>query len=141
MKAKSHFVLWVVLVFGGFLLGFVPEYMKNRNLQAELQGPQKIIDSLQLQIQLGELRDAASLMVLELSRQNFGLARDHSVEYYTKLKDLIDAGPEPALKKSLEELAATRDAIDKELTNSTPGSLAATQALLVKTIEVTRSGK
>ena len=138
MKAKAHFTLWVVLLLGGFLVGFVPEYMKNRDLRAQLQEPQKIIDALRLQAQLGQLRDAASLMILDVSRQNFGLARDHSVEYYTKLKELIDANPDPALKKSLEELAATRDDIDKELANTTPGSLAASQSLLLKTIEVTR---
>jgi hypothetical protein len=141
MKAKAHFTLWVVLLLGGFLVGYVPKYMENRDLRAELQEPQKIIDALRLQAQLGQLRDAASLMILEVSRQNFGLARDHSVEYYTKLKELIDAGPDPALKKSLEELAATRDDIDKELANTTPGSLAASQSLLLKTIELTRSVK
>jgi len=39
-------------------LGFVPEYLKNRNLQAELQNPQKMIDGLKQQLQMSDLRDA-----------------------------------------------------------------------------------
>jgi len=42
--------------------------------------PQKTISSLKLQVQLAELRDTASLVLLELSRQNYGLARDYSGE-------------------------------------------------------------
>ena len=57
---RVHVTLWFVLLIGGFLLGFVPEYLKNRNLQAELQNPQKMIDGLKQQLQMSDLRDAAS---------------------------------------------------------------------------------
>src|SRR5262245_61783784 len=138
---RVHVTIWIVLLVGGFLLGFVPEYLKNRELRTQLQDPQKTIASLKLQAQLAELRDTASLVLLELSRQNYGLARDHSGQYYEKLKEATEAVQDPALKKSLEDLQATRETIAAQLAAATAASLTAWQPVLSKTYEVTRNVK
>src|SRR5438094_6626911 len=138
---RVHVTLWFVLLIGGFLLGFVPEYLKNRNLQAELQNPQKMIDGLKQQLQMSDLRDAASLMLLELSRQNYGLARDYSNQYYSKLNDAAHAVQDANLKKLLEELATTRDSLATSLSTANPSSLTASQPIVLRTFEVTRTAK
>ena|SRR5579862_4673785 len=134
-----HIALWVILLGGGFLLGFVPEYRKNRELAAQLESPQKTIDALKQQIELGELRDDAGLMLLELSRQNYGLARDHASSYYNKLNDLISESQDESLKKSLTELSATRDSLVLSLATATSISLTAAQPIVSRTFEVTRN--
>ena len=136
---RVHVTLWFVLLIGGFLLGFVPEYLKNRNLQAELQNPQKMIDGLKQQLQMSDLRDAASLMLLELSRQNYGLARDYSRQFYSKLNDTIETVQDPVLKKSLQDVAATRESITAELATANPTAFTTSQPVVLKTFEVTRS--
>jgi hypothetical protein len=138
---RVHVTLWLVLLIGGFLAGYIPEYLKNRDLRAQLENPQKAIDSLNLQLQLGELRDDASLGLLEMSRQNYGLARDHIGEYYGKLKDLSESVQDPALKKSLQDLSATHDTITADLATANASSLAAWQPIVLKTYETTRNVK
>ena len=133
-----HLTLWVILLVGGFLLGFVPEYRKNRELASQLESPLKTIDALKLQLQLGELRDNAGLMLLELSRQNYGLARDHASTYYSKLNDLLSESRDESLKKSLTELSATRDSLMMSLSTATSSSLTAAQPIVLRTFEVTR---
>ena len=134
-----HIALWVILLAGGFLLGFVPEYRKNRELAAQLESPLKTIDALKLQLELGELRDDAGLMLLELSRQNYGLARDYASTYYDKLNDLISESRNESLKKSLTELSATRDSLMVSLGAATSNSLTAAQPIVLRTFEVTRN--
>lgn len=138
---RVHVTLWLVLLIAGLAAGFIPEYLKNRELRSELENPQKTIDALNLQIQLGELRDTASLALLEISRQNFGLARDHVSDYYSKLMNLTDAVQDPALKKSLQDLSATRDSITANLTTTNAASLTAWQPVVLKTFEVTKNAK
>src|SRR5215472_14651888 len=121
---RAHVTLWLLLLMIGLAVGFVPEYLKNRDLRAELANPQKTIDALNLQIQLAQLRDEASMGLLEISRQNFGLARDHVGDYYTKLKDLSDNVQDPNLKKSLQDLSMTRDTITADLATTTGAALA-----------------
>ncbi len=138
---KVHVSLWIILLVGGFLGGFVPEYLKNRELRAELENPQKTIDALQLQVRLAELRDLSSQTLLELSRQNYGLARDYSGQFYARLKDLTDTVQDPNLKKSLQDLAATHDAFTTNLAEPSPASLTAWQPIVMKTFESTRNFK
>src|SRR5689334_2154463 len=95
---RVHVTVWIVLLIGGFLAGYIPEYLKNRDLRAQLETPQKTIDTLKMQNQFGDLRDEASMALLEMSRQNYGLARDHINEYYARLKDLTDMVQDPNLK-------------------------------------------
>src|SRR5262249_24460150 len=138
MKMKGHLTVWVILLLGGFLLGFVPEYLKNRALQAELQNPQKTIDALKLQVQLGDIRDLASLTLLELSRQNYGLARDYLGQYYNKLKEAVDTVQDAGLKKALEELANTQESLISASAGANQNSLTAMQPIVAKTFQVTR---
>ena len=138
---RVHVSIWLVLLIGGFLLGFAPEYLRNRDLHAQLENPQKTIDALKLQLQMSDLRDTASLMVLELSRQNYGLARDYSGQFYGKLKDLTDMAQDPALKKSLEDLSATRETLTAQLATANPAALTSSQPLVLKTFEVTKNIK
>src|SRR5215831_8834858 len=134
---RVHVTLWLVLLISGFLGGYIPQYLKNRDLRAELENPQKTIDSLRLQLQLGELRDDASLALLEMSRQNYGLARDHIGDYYGKLKDLSESVQDPALKKSLQDLLATHDTITTNLSTISPSTLTAWEPIVLKTYETT----
>ena len=135
---RVHVMLWAVLLLVGLGVGFVPEYLKNRELRAQLENPQKTIDALNLQIQFSNLRDDASQVLLELSRQNFGLAREHLNDYYMRLKDLTDAVQDPALKKSLQDLAETRGAITADLAVANNNALTAWQPVVLKTFEVTK---
>jgi hypothetical protein len=138
---KVHVTLWIVLLVGGFLLGFVPQYLKNRELQRLLENPQRRIAVLEAQVQMSEVRDLASLMLLELTRQNYGLARDHAAEFYSRLKAAADSVQDAALKKSLEELEATQASFTGDLSAANPSSLTAAQPIVSKTFEVTRSVK
>ena len=138
---RVHVTLWLVLLLIGLGVGFVPQYLKTRELRAELENPQKTIDALNLQIQLGQLRDEASMALLEISSQNFGLARDHVAEYYTKLKDLSDNAQDPMLKKSLQDLSMTRDAVTTDLATATGAALTAWQPIVRKTFDATKNVK
>jgi hypothetical protein len=135
---RVHVTLWIVLVIAGLALGFIPEYLKNRELRGQLENPQKTIDTLNYQIQLGDLRDASSLALLEISRQNFGLAREHVNDYYIKLMSLTDGMQDPAMKKSLQDLSSTHDGITTALTTANASSLTAWQPVVLKTFEVTK---
>jgi len=136
---RARVSLWLVLLIGGFFLGFIPEYLKNRALRSQLESPQKTIDALKLQFQLSELRDQASLTLIEITRQNYGLAKDYAAQYYSKLDELLESVQDQVLKKSLQELAATRNSLIDALATATPASLTVAQPIVLKTFEVTRN--
>jgi len=137
---RARIIFWLVVLIGAFLLGFVPEYLKNRDLQSQLESPRKTIDELKQQLQMSELRDQASLILIEISRQNYGLARDHAGQYYETLNKLIESVQNQTLKKSLQDLATTRDSLTEALTTPTPpAALSAAQQIVLKTFELTKT--
>jgi hypothetical protein len=135
---RGRIILWLVLFIAGFLLGFVPEYLKVRDLRSQLENPRKTIETLKLQLQMSDLRDEASLISIEVSRQNYGLARDYAGQYYTRLNEVIESVQDQAVKKSLEELATTRESVMQALMTATPAASTATQPVVLKTFDVTR---
>jgi hypothetical protein len=135
---RGRITLWLVLLIGAFLVGYVPKYLENRDLRSQLENPRKMIDALKLQLQLSELRDLASLMLIEVSRQNYGLARDYAGQYYSRLNEVIESVQDQAMKKSLQELAATRDSVTDALATPSPASLNSIQPVVLKTFEVTK---
>ena len=72
--------------------------------------------------------------MLEIARQNYGLARDHLSDYYSKLTNTMNAVQDPALKKALQDLAATHDTITTNLATANAASLAAWQPIMMKTL-------
>jgi hypothetical protein len=141
MKTTGRIAVWLILLLAAFLIGFVPEYLKNRELRGQFEDGQKTLSGLQMQVQLGQLRDAANLMAFEVSRQNYGLARDYAGQFYAKLTETINSVQDPSLKKSLEEVASTRDATMQELAAPTPASLGLLQSVVLKTVDATRSAR
>ena len=135
---RSRVILWLVLLIGAFLAGYVPEYLKNVDLRTQLENPRKMIDALKLQLQLSELRDLASLMLVEVSRENYGLARDRAGQYYSRLNEVIESVQDQAMKTSLQELATTRDSVTAALATPSPASLTAIQPVVLKTFELTK---
>jgi len=135
---RGRITLWLVLLIGAFLVGYVPKYLENRDLRSQLENPRKMIDALKLQLQLSELRDLASLMLIEVSRQNYGLARDYAGQYYSRLNEVIESVQDQAMKKSLQELAATRDSVTDALATPSPASLNSIQPVVLKTFELTK---
>ena len=77
-------------------------------------------------------------MLMEISRQNYGLARDYSAQFYSKLDQAAQSVPDANLKKSLEELASTRDSVSRTLAVADSGSLATVQPVVLKTFELTK---
>jgi hypothetical protein len=75
---------------------------------------------------------------MELSQQNYGRARDYSVQFYSKLEQAVQSVPDANLKKSLEELASTRDSVSRTLAAADSGSLASVQPVVTRTFELTK---
>src|SRR5437763_10811175 len=80
-----------------FLLGFVPQYREKRRIQSELAISTE-------KLRMSELRDLAGMMLLETLRQNYGLARDYSSQYFEKLRQVSEQLENSTLKMPLQEL-------------------------------------
>jgi hypothetical protein len=114
-----------------FLLGFVPQYLQKRQAQRELAVS---IEKLKL----SELRDLAGLMLLESLRQNYGVARDYSSQYFDKLRETSEGVNNPTLKISLQKLLNDRDTVTSALSKADPASASQLQGMFAEIQTVTK---
>jgi hypothetical protein len=132
MTAKQKTITGLVILVLVFLLGFVPQYLEKRQIQSEIA-----ISSEKLK--MSELRDLAGMMLLEVLRQNYGVARDYSSQYFEKLRNTSEQVENSTLKTSLQELLNSRDTVTAALSKADPDSASQLQAMFAKTQAATKA--
>jgi hypothetical protein len=84
-------------------------------------------------------RDLAGMMLLEVLRQNYGIAKDYSSQYFEKLRETSEQVDNSTLKTSPQELLNSRDMVTAALSKADPASASQLQAIFAKTQPVTKA--
>ena len=85
---RRKLILWFVLLIVGFIIGFILQYSRLRNLQQELSVSEKRLINCQFSEQLSQLRDTATMMYLEAAQKNYGLAGEYARSFSIKRSEL-----------------------------------------------------
>jgi RecA/RadA recombinase len=130
LPVKNTIIVTAILVAAAFLAGYLPSYAKGKRLESELQV------ALQ-QNRMAQLRDLAALSYLQATQKNYGLAAATTAQYFALLPVVAAEVPNPAGKKSLQDLASSRDRITAELAKGDPAVLSSLENLLLTTRQAT----
>lgn len=110
LSAKAGGITSVVLLLGGFLGGFVPQYQRANTQEAEVQRLTAETAKLQADQRLGQMRDFVSVVYFQASLKNYGLASERAVALFKLAEELnngADEGPKPLARRVLQD----RDAL------------------------------
>ena len=88
---RQKLVLWFLLMFTGFLIGFILQYSRLQRVQEDLSASTKQLGSCQSSQQLAQLRDTTTMMYLEVVQKNYGKAGEYSGEVFVVV-GAVDAG-------------------------------------------------
>jgi len=128
---RSKFLLWFVLLIAGFLTGFILQYARLQSLRQELSAATKQLGSCQSSEQLSQLRDAATLMYLEVVQKNYGKAGEHAKEFFDQAQQIGSSTGDPALQPLLRDILASRDQITGDLAKGDAAALSGMQPVLI----------
>ncbi|MGC2182824.1 MAG: hypothetical protein WA637_06070 [Terriglobales bacterium] len=129
---QRKLVLWFVLLFVGFLAGFILQYARLQKAQQELSASTKQLGSCQAGEQLSQLRDTATAMFLEAVQKNYGKAGEDSKEFFDQAQRIQSSTGDPTLRNLLRDTLATRDQITADLAKGDAAALSEIQALVSK---------
>jgi hypothetical protein len=145
VETKHKLILWAVLFLVGFLLGFFPQYSRRAEVQdrleqtrEELRSARGEIDDLVFQLRLAEMRDLLGMLHLEATRQNFGVAADHSTRFFNLVGELAALDPDDTRRAELQRLLQGRDTVTALLAQGDPAVVAEIRSLLIRAHEATR---
>jgi hypothetical protein len=129
---RRKFVLWFVLLIGGFLTGFILQYARLQRVQQELAASTKQLGSCQSSEQLSQFRDTATKLYLETVQKNYGKAGDYSREFFDQAQRIVNSTEDPALRSLLGDILKARDQITAELAKGDAAALSEIQPVLSK---------
>lgn len=110
LSAKTGGIASVVLLLGGFLGGFVPQYQRANTQEAEVQRLTVEAGKLRAEERLGQLRDLVSVVYFQASLKNYGMASERATALFKLAEELAggaDEGPKPLARRVLQD----RDAL------------------------------
>ena len=127
---RHKLVLWFLLMFTGFLIGFILQYSRLQRVQEDLSASTKQLGSCQSSQQLAQLRDTTTMMYLEVVQKNYGKAGEYSGEVFDQAQQIAGSTEDPVLRNLLREVLVTRDQITADLAKGDPAALSEIQRLL-----------
>jgi hypothetical protein len=113
----------------GFLVGFVPQFRSASSLRNELHSRDERIRTLERDASLSRARHTASLMYLELTRRNYGIAAQHATAFFDQVRTMLSDAP-PEIRGTLERLLSQRDALTAGIAKSDPAVVGLVQNIL-----------
>src|SRR5450631_1409382 len=123
-------IIAAIVLVVAFLAGFVPQYLKVSDRDAELR-----------QARLGntsaELRDLVGLAYFQANLKNYGIAAGTTARYFNRVREVANQTPDANAKKTYEDLLISRDKITAELAKGEAGVMNDLQDLFVKTRKAT----
>jgi hypothetical protein len=138
MTRRTKLIVALAVLAVVFLLGFGPQYGKARALRNEVGAGEARIVSLQWKLKLAELRDLMGLIYLEANQKNYGVARQHSTQFFTKARQLTEETSDPGLTAMLQDILQHRDDVTAGLAEGQPAILTTIEELLRKLYKNTR---
>ena len=129
---RHKLVLWLLLLFAGFLIGFILQYSRLQRVQQELSASTKQLGSCQWSQQLSQLRDTATMMYLEVVQKNYGKAGEYSREVFDQAQQIANSTQDSALRNLLRDTLATRDQVTADLAKGDAAALSEIQPLFSK---------
>ena len=127
---RTKFVIGLILLLGGFLGGFIPQYLKARGTAEQLSNQGRELSTCRLSQQLSNLRDSAAMAYLQATQKNYGIATEYSKQLFDEAQRTASQTDDPAVRKLLEDVLAARDPIMADLANGDAAVVSKLQPLL-----------
>jgi hypothetical protein len=139
MGRKTILFEGAALVLAAFL-GFLPQYMKSRDLEHELSSMRQELASEGAQIQGDDLDLLIGYVYLQTSQKNYGLASESSTKFFDRVRAMAGQVSDPNRQKFLQAALSKRDAVIAGLAKGDPGTAADVQELFESALETTPAG-
>jgi hypothetical protein len=111
MNQKTLLIVGGGLVVATFLLGFVPQYLKARDLDNQLGAARQQFGSEREKTQMDELGLLCGYVYLETNLKNYGLASQYSSRFFDRARAMTGQAHDSSRQDFLQEALAKRDSI------------------------------
>ncbi len=117
-------LLWVILLVVGFLLGFVPQYMKAHSFQNQA-------NQCEASLNLAQVRQYGALAYVAATQLNYGTAAGYAQQFFEQAQKLAASTNDPAVRNALNPVLSARDKITTDLAKGDSAVVGELQPILL----------
>ena len=99
---------WLVLFVAGLLAGFIPQYLKARDLKRQ-------VSVCNAAYQLAEVRRSAALTYVAATQLNYGTASGYANQFFEQVRRLAASTSDDSGRSMLSSVLSSRDKITADL--------------------------
>jgi hypothetical protein len=116
--------LWLLLFVAGLLVGFVPQYIKARDLKRQ-------VSVCNAAYQLAEVRRSAALTYVAATQLNYGTASGYANQLFEQARRLAATTSDVSGRSMLSNVLSSRDKITADLAKGDPQVISDLQPILM----------
>jgi hypothetical protein len=116
--------LWLLLFVAGLLVGFVPQYIKARDLKRQ-------VSVCNAAYQLAEVRRSAALTYVAATQLNYGTASGYANQLFEQARRLAATTSDVSGRSMLSSVLSSRDKITADLAKGDPQVISDLQPILM----------
>ncbi len=139
MDRKTLLIVGGVLFLAAFLLGFVPQYIRVRDLDNQLGAARRQLNWERQASQMDQVGLLCGYIYLETNLKNYGLASQYSTQFFDRVRVMMGQQPDSNRQAFLQTALAKRDLVTAGLAKGDPGTLSAVQNLFYAALGSTRT--
>lgn len=118
-------VFWLVLFAAGLLIGFVPQYMKARDLRRQ-------VSVCNAAYQLSEARRYATLTYVSATQLNYGTASGYASQFFDQVQQIAATTSDSSGRSMLTDVLSARDKIMADLSKANPQVVSELQPIILE---------
>src|SRR5579863_2198055 len=135
MNRQTLLIAGGTLIVAAFLLGFVPQYLKARDLASQLGAARQQLSAESEKSQMDQIALLCGYVYLETNLKNYGLASQSSTKFFNRVQVMTGQSPDSNRQVFLQASLAKRDLVTGGLAKGDPSTLAAVQDLFQSVLE------
>jgi hypothetical protein len=115
--------VWLLVFVAGLLIGFVPQYLKARDLKRQ-------VSVCNAAYQLAEVRRSAALTYVAATQLNYGTASGYANQFFDQVRHLEASTSDDSGRSMLSNVLSSRDKITADLAKGDPQVVSDLQPIL-----------
>ncbi len=138
MNQKTLLIVGGSLVGAAFLLGFVPQLLKKRDLSSQLEATRQELTLQRDRLRMDDLGLLIGSVYLQINLKNYGLARQYATKFFDGVRAMADETTDANRRTLLQSALAKRDEVTGGLAKGDPSTVAAAQDLFQRMLDASQ---
>ena len=118
-------VFWLVIFVAGLLIGFVPQYVKARDLKRQVN----VCNSA---YQLAQAQRYATLAYVSATQLNYGTAAQYANQFFDQVHQIATTNSDSSGRTMLTDVLSARDKIMNDLSKGNPQVVTELQPIVLE---------